>query len=123
MKLFREGIIIVGIYLLGELISATLNLPIPGNILGMMILLIALILRLIRVEQIENIVKFFLSHLAFFFIPAGVGLMTSLNIIRDTGTSVLIICVITTIIVIGVTGKVVEFIINKKRKEVRNDSN
>ena len=38
MKLFREAIIIFGIYLMGELISGLLNLPIPGNILGMLIL-------------------------------------------------------------------------------------
>ena len=42
MKLFRQSIIILGIYLLGELISKGLNLPVPGNIIGMLLLLLLL---------------------------------------------------------------------------------
>ena len=47
MKLFREAIVIFGIYLMGELISGLLNLPIPGNILGMLILLLLLCIKVI----------------------------------------------------------------------------
>ncbi|MGL4774170.1 MAG: CidA/LrgA family protein [Clostridium sp.] len=117
MKLFREGIIIIGIYILGEIVSKQFNLPVPGNILGMLILLFLLIFKVIKVEQVETITNFFLSHLAFFFIPAGVGLMTSMGIIKENGVQITLICIITTIIIIGVTGHVVQFIANRKMKE------
>ena len=42
LKLFREALIILGIYLVGEFLSTSLHLPIPGNILGMIILFILL---------------------------------------------------------------------------------
>lgn len=115
MKLFREAIIILGIYLLGEFISNMLSLPIPGNILGMIILLVLLCTKIIKLEQIETISNFLLDHLAFFFIPAGVGLMSSVGIIKDTWLKLLIVCVSTTIIIIAITGLIVQFITKKSK--------
>lgn len=119
MKLFREAIIILGVYLLGELISKNTPLPIPGNILGMIILLLLLLFKVVKLEQVETISDFFLSHLAFFFIPAGVSLMNSFDIIKDNWLPLMTICVVTTAIVIVVTGHVVQFILKLKRKENR----
>ena len=115
MKLFREAIIILGIYLLGEFISNMLSLPIPGNILGMIILLVLLCTKIIKLEQIETISNFLLDHLAFFFIPAGVGLMSSVGIIKDTWLKLIIVCVSTTIITIAITGLIVQFITKKSK--------
>lgn len=118
MKLFREALIIFGIYLLGELVSSVLHLPIPGNIVGMVILFILLYTKIIKVENISNVTNFLLNHLAFFFIPAGVGLMTSLGIIKSTWWQLLVVCLLTTIIIIGVTGIVVQAISRKVKKDV-----
>lgn len=115
MKLFREALIILGIYLLGELLSATLKLPIPGNILGMVILFILLCTKVIKVDNISNVTNFLLNHLSFFFIPAGVGLMTSLGIIRSTWWQLLLVCLSTTIIIIGVTGIIVQAMSKKSK--------
>ena len=59
MKIFREAIIILGIYLVGELISKVFSLPLPGNIIGMIILLVLLCTKVIKIEKIENISAFF----------------------------------------------------------------
>ena len=115
MKLFREALIILGIYLLGELLSGALHLPIPGNILGMVILFILLCTKIIKVENIASVTMFLLDHLAFFFIPAGVGLMTSIGIIKSTWWQILIVCISTTIIMIGVTGIIVQTISRKTK--------
>ena len=69
MKLFREAIIIFGIYLMGELISGLLNLPIPGNILGMLILLLLLCTKVIKLEQIETVSTFLLISCSIFLYP------------------------------------------------------
>lgn len=115
MKLFREALIILGIYLLGELLSSLLKLPIPGNILGMVILFILLCTKVIKVDNISNVTNFLLNHLSFFFIPAGVGLMTSLGIIRSTWWQLLVVCLSTTIIIIGVTGIIVQAMSKKSK--------
>jgi len=127
MKIFREGIIILGIYLIAEFISKFFELPIPGNILGMLILLVLLFTKVIKLEQIETISNFFLNHLAFFFIPASVGLMSSAGIIKDSWLRIILVCVITTIIVIVTTGVTVQFIsriiAKKKRSELHEHTN
>mgnify|MGYP003105916676 FL=1 len=118
MKLFRETLIILGIYLTGEFISSIFNLPVPGNILGMLILFILLCSKIVKIENIETVSDFLLSHLAFFFIPAGVGLMSSIEIIKSTWLQILIVCVVTTVIIIGATGTIVQFILSKKKIKV-----
>lgn len=117
MKLFREGIVVLGIYLVGELISGTFDLPIPGNILGMLILLVLLMTKIIKLDQIETISNFFLDHLAFFFIPAGAALMNSAGIIKDTWFKLILVCIITTVVIIACTGLIVQFVSRRMRKE------
>ena len=114
MKLFREAIIIFGIYLLGVLIADVTRLPIPGNVIGMVILFLLLCFKVIKVEQISTISNFFLDHLAFFFIPAGVGLISSFTVIKDIWLQLLIVCFITTVITMACTGRIVQRIANKK---------
>lgn len=116
MKLFRESLIILGIYLLGELLSKMLNLPVPGNILGMVILFILLCTKVVKVENISTVTNFLLDHLAFFFIPAGVGLMSSIGIIKSTWWQLIVVCLSTTIIIIGVTGIIVQ-VISRRTKQ------
>jgi holin-like protein len=121
MKIFRETILIIGIYILGEFISKSFSLPIPGNILGMIILLILLLTNIIKVEKIENISNFFLDHLSIFFIPSGVGLITSFTSIRNNFLAIILICLITTVLVIAATGRIVQAVMrlkNKFRKDI-----
>lgn len=119
LKLFREALIILGIYLFGEVLSSSLHLPVPGNILGMIILFILLYTKVVKVENISNVTNFLLNHLSFFFIPAGVGLMTSIGIVKSTWWQILLICLVTTSIIIGITGTIVQ-VISKKTK-IKND--
>lgn len=123
MKLFREALIILGIYLLGELLASSLNLPIPGNILGMIILFILLCTNIVKVDNINTITNFLLDHLAFFFIPAGVGLMSSIGIIKSTWLQLLIVCLSTTTIIIASTGIIVQAMSKKTKAKIEESEN
>lgn len=112
MKLFRQAIIFFGIYLLGEWISKTFHLMVPGNILGLLILLGLLCSRRIKLEQVEDMAGFLLDHLAFFFIPAGVGILTIYTSIRGIWPQLLLICIITTVITMAAAGKVTDAILS-----------
>lgn len=123
MKLFREALIIFGIYLLGEVISSSLSLPVPGNILGMIILFLLLYTKVVKIDNIINITNFLLNHLAFFFIPAGVGLMASFAVIKTSCIQLLIVCLLTTIIIIASTGTIVQFISRRSKDNKGGDDN
>ncbi len=110
MKLIKELLIIVSLYFVGELLKNIFSLPIPGNIIAMLLLLLCLCSNIIKLKDIENISNFLLDHLAFFFVPAGVGLITSLGILQTTWYKILFICLISTIVVMIVSGKVVQLL-------------
>ncbi len=122
MNILKEATIIIAIYFLGEILSSTIIKFMPGNILGMLILLILLMLKVIKLEAIENISKFFLDNLAFFFIPAAVGLMASIGIIKGSALKILFICIISTILVMGITALTVDFVIKIKEKKGGNQN-
>jgi holin-like protein len=110
MKLLRQLGIILSIALLGEFISKTTNLPIPGNVLGMIILLILLCLKIVKIEMIDEMSTFLLGYLGFFFIPAGVGLIASLDLLKGKWIAILAICLISTFTAIVVTGLTIQFV-------------
>lgn len=116
MKLLRELLIILVFYFVGEILTKLLNLPVPGNIMGMILLLILLCTNVVKLEMVDTVANFLLEHLAFFFIPAGVGLLTSLVVINDSFIRLLIVCFISTIITIAVTALVVDFMTKEKNK-------
>ncbi len=110
MKIIRECSIILIICCLGEAIHSFLNLTIPGNVIGMILLLLALCTGIIKVKSVENVSNFLLKNLAFFFVPAAVGLMTCLSIISKNLLSLFLVIIISTVVVILTTGVTVQLI-------------
>lgn len=108
MKLLREVLLIFGIYFIGEMAAKGLQLPIPGNLIGMLLLLVLLCTKVIKLEHVETVSTFLLDHLSFFFIPAGVGLMASFHLIQDIWAQILLLCLVTTICTMVLTGVCVQ---------------
>lgn len=115
MKFFRQAIIIFGIYLLGDWISKTFYWMVPGNIVGMLILLGLLCSKMLKLEQVEAMAGFLLDHLAFFFIPAGVGILSIYAGIQGIWLKLLLICVITTAITMAATGKMADALLGRSK--------
>lgn len=110
MKLVRELLIILGFVVIGDFLYKVVHIPIPGNILGMMLLLIGLVSGKIKLKHIETVSQFLLSHLALFFIPTSVGLLAVTGILQDSWYKLLIISVVSTLIFMITTAYVVIFL-------------
>lgn len=113
MKIFREVIIIFGLYYIGEWISKFFHLPLPGSLVGMLLLLILLMFHVVKLEGIASVSNFLLSHLPFFFIPAGVALMTSFFHIKDIWFIIVFICILTTVFTMGITGWTIQKLMDR----------
>lgn len=96
--------IIFAVYLMGEVTAMLLPIPIPGNIMGMLLMFIGLTLKWIKMKHVQTVGKFLLSHMAFLFIPAGVSIIESVALIKDDWFKILMVCVLTTIITFAATG-------------------
>lgn len=110
MKLLRQFLIILIICVIGDILNKVVHVPLPSSIIGMILLFICLLTGLIKLEMIDEISKFLLEHLAFFFIPAGVGLIAYAGILKENLLSILVICFVTTFLVMIITGWTVQFI-------------
>lgn len=109
----KEFIIVFGVTYLGELLSKGLGLPIPGTVTGMILLFIFLMSGIIKIETIERASKVLLLNMAIFFIPPGVKLLESLDHLAGNWTKIIVLMVVTTVITMVVTGKVVDFLVTK----------
>lgn len=109
-------LILIVIYQIGSQIALFFHLQIPGNVIGIMLLLLLLWTRVIKVEQIDLAASWLLKHLSFFFIPIAVGLMTLGPIFLSKGIIILFVLVISAFIGLLSAGKVTQSVILKKEK-------
>lgn len=116
--IFQFGIILA-VSFVAELIYNYVPLPIPASIYGLIIMFILLVTKIIKVEWVKDSAKYLIAIMPIMFIPAGAKLVTVADQILPVVIPVLIILVITTIIVMVVSGKVTQFIIKRKNKNVK----
>ncbi|MDO4171266.1 MAG: CidA/LrgA family protein [Prevotellaceae bacterium] len=89
---------------MGELIVWATGIPVPSSIIGMLLLAAALRYRLVRPRHVEGVADFLVRNLGFFFVPAGVGVMRCMGIIRDQWLPIVGATVASTFVIIAVTG-------------------
>jgi len=92
----------------GEFVSRLLGLPIPGNVMGMGLLLIALSVKIVDVKWFEEAAELLLSNMALFFVPAGVGVMVYADLIAAEWLPITVATVVSTFVVMAVTGLLAE---------------
>ena len=96
----------------GELLSRGLALPFPGPVIGMLLLLLALRLPMVR-EPVAACANFLLSHLSLLFVPVGVGVMTHLGLVGQYGVRMLVVVVLSTWLGLAVTALVLHLLREK----------
>ncbi len=117
MKYLKQFLIILGISLIGEILKFLLPLPIPASIYGMVLLFLGLLSGIIKLEAVKDAGKFLIEIMPLMFIPAGVGLMASFDLLSGILVPAIVITVVTLIAVMAVTGRVSQFIIRLDRKK------
>lgn len=116
MKYIKQVCIIFGITMAGEILNACLPLPVPSGVYGLFLLLLALCTKLVKVSDVEDVGSFLLDIMPMMFIPVSVGVMESFAAMKIVMVPLLVITLLSTIIVMVVTGKITELIIRIKRK-------
>lgn len=115
MRILRQLLIILGVWLCGEFISRGLNLPIPGNVIGMFLMLLLLLFRVVKIPHVMNVSNFFLDNISFFFIPGAVALLVYYKQIQGQILQVLAAIVLSSVLVFLVTGYTVEGLLRLKK--------
>ena len=123
MKYLRQLLIILIFSFIGEVLHSLIPIQVPASIYGLVLLFIALLTGIIQLPQVKETAKYLIEIMPLMFIPAGVGLLESWGNLKSILVPVLLLLVASTILVMGVSGKVTQRIIQRsKRKESEKQS-
>lgn len=116
MKLLRQFLIILLLSLVGEGLHALLPLPVPASVYGLVLMLLCLCTGALRLDQVERASDFLIEIMPVMFVPAAVGLTESWEQLRGVLVPMLVIMVLTTVLVMVVTGHVTQFVMKWREK-------
>ena len=106
--------VIFAICLAGEFLHRIVGIPLPGNIIGMVLLLALLCLKIIKPEQISGVSSFFLNYLALFFLPPSIAIMAVGDDVLSKWPLLLGLCIVFTLITLAVSGRCTQLFIRKQ---------
>lgn len=117
MKYLRQFLLILLISFIGEVLHEVLPLPVPASVYGFAILFIGLLGGVIRLEHVKDTGKLLIEIMPVMFIPAGVGLLESWPQLAPIIVPVAFITLVSTVVVMVVSGKTTQFIIKKETQK------
>lgn len=103
VRIIAEVGILYAFYLAGDYLQKLLHLPVPGSIVGLLLLFILLLCKIVPLKLIENGSSFILAYLPMFFIPATAGIMNHLDIFSGRGLLLIAILVVSSVLTMVVT--------------------
>jgi holin-like protein len=121
MKYIKQFGIIVLISFIGEVLHSLIPLTIPASIYGIILMFICLQTKIIPLEAVKETGKFLVEIMPLMFIPAAVGLLESWEIIKPEWIQYMVITVVSTVLVLGVSGRVTQAVLRRKKGMTCNE--
>ncbi|MFJ7883658.1 CidA/LrgA family protein [Pseudomonas sp. NPDC096917] len=107
-RLVSEVAVLLALYFLGCQIATGWHLPIPGGVIGMVLLLLAFALGWVKPATLQRGAGVLMAEMLLFFIPALMSLLDYGGLVRDDGWRILLVIGISTLLVMVVTAFTVE---------------
>ena len=108
-------------YLLGCFVASLIGNFVPGSVIGMILLFCALSRKWVRPGHVKKVSMFLLDNMMLFFIPVGVGLITSYTLLSRYMLAIIVASLVSTVLVIAVVGLVEQKLESKKRSKKEDD--
>lgn len=119
MKILRIILQILFLFLIafiGDGLHTYIHIPIPGSIIGFLILMSGLLFKIIPVSWIEEGAGFMLAFLPLFFVPATIGVMKHPSLLSWNGIILIGIVILSTMITMIAAGRTSQFLERKAEK-------
>ena len=116
MTYIRQFAVIITVCFIGEVLQKYIPLPVPASIWGLLLMFVALRTKIFPLKAVDTTSDFILAIMPLLFVPSTVALITAGPTLKKYGIQFLIIGVVSTIVVFGVTGIVTQAIIRLTHK-------
>ncbi|MDD3078248.1 MAG: CidA/LrgA family protein [Paludibacter sp.] len=100
--MIKGSFFILLFYFLGEIVSKLIHGFIPGSVIGMILLFLALFFKVLNPENVKDVSITITKNMAVFFVPAGVGLMVYADLFSKSLVTIFAAIGISTILTISV---------------------
>lgn len=117
----RQFFVIFGCLALGEIIVWATGIKLPSSIIGMLLLTLFLKLGWVKLEWVEHLSELLIANLGFFFVPPGVALILYLDLIKAQWFPIVTATVVSTLLVLVVTGQMHQLVIKFERRLMAMD--
>ncbi len=121
MKIVLHIGVLYVMYIMGTWVQQVFGLFIPGSVIGLILLFILLMAGIIKAPWVEDGARFFIKHLALFFIPATVGVINYLDLFSGEGLLLVVIGLVSTLMVMISAGHVSQLLIEHKERSHSNE--
>jgi holin-like protein len=113
-RLVVELLVLLAIYQVGCKISLWLNLPIPGGVIGLALLLLTFATGLVKPATLQTGAGLLLAEMLLFFIPPLMSLLDYGTLVRNEGWRIMLVIGCSTLMVMLVTAFTVEMVCRLK---------
>lgn len=114
MKFMKQLSVILAISFIAEMMEALIPIPVAASIYGLILMLVGLVTHIIPLEKVEGAADFLVEIMPIMFIPPTVGIMTSVEALKEMLIPLTVFSVISTLLIMAVTGKTAQFIIRRQ---------
>ncbi len=98
-------LIVFGCLFVGEIVIYLTKLPLPPSIIGLLLLFTLLSLKKVSLERVHSVAKTMMDYLAFMIVPACISIMQYLDKLKADAMALIVATVVSTFLVLFVTGK------------------
>ena len=113
MKYVFQFLVIMVFAFVGEMLRYFIPLPVPASIYGIVLLFLALEFKVVKVSDIKETSNFLIAIMPLMFLPPAVGVIESWSLIRGAWLPYAVITLVSTVVVMGVSGRVTQSIIRR----------
>lgn len=110
VNIAKQLALLFAVCVAGDLLSTCIGGFLPGNVLGMVLLLLLLCSGRLRTERLREVSDFFEQNMAFFFLPACLGVLELPGEVRAVLGPILVIVVLSTLLTGVVTAATVKLV-------------
>jgi holin-like protein len=103
-----QVLLYAGLFLVAQQMVGQFHLPLPANLVGMLLLFSLIMLRVVPVNWVRDGARWLLAEMLLFFVPAVVAVVNYTQLLLADGWRILLVIALSTLMVLGATGWVVE---------------
>lgn len=111
MRFMKQLSVILTVSFIAELMEYLIPIPVAASVYGLVLMLAGLLTKIIPLKKVEGAADFLVEIMPILFVPPTVSIMTSVEEMRQMAVALCVISVVSTVLIMAVTGRVSQAIL------------